>query len=87
MSMAKLDLKPEPRKKVFLAVAVTPEMREALKVELENLPGMTMSGLMRALAQKFLNGDFDKIEDIKTRRSSRKQNKRANKPRNIGGEA
>lgn len=85
MSMAKLDLKPEPRKKVFLAVAVTPEMREALKAELESLPGMTMSGLMRALAQKFLNGDFDKIEDIKTRRSSRKQNKASNKPRKIGG--
>lgn len=80
-----MELKPEPRKKVFLAVAVTPEMREALKLEVESIPGMTMSGLMRALAQKFLDGDFDKIEDIKPRRSSRNHKKQTNKPPENGG--
>lgn len=79
-----LDLKPTPRKKVFLAVAVTHEMKVEVAAKAKTI-NMSVSELMRALAQKFLNGDFDKIEDIESRRSSGNPNKAANKPRKIGG--
>lgn len=85
MGTAKLEFKPTPRKKVFLAVAVTHEMKLDVAAKAKTL-NMSVSELMRVLAQKFLNGDFDKIEDIKRSRSSRKQNKAVDKPRAIGGE-
>lgn len=81
-----LDLKPVPRKKVFLAVAVTHEMKAEVAAKAKTI-NMSVSELMRALAQKFLNGDFDKIEDIEPRRSSAKPKKAAKKPRKIGGKS
>jgi hypothetical protein len=79
-----VDFKPEPRKTVFLAVAVTPEMKAALKDKAGELH-MSLSELMRTLGQKILNGEFDGVEQVQPRRTSTKAEKRANKPRNIGG--
>lgn len=79
-----VHLTPEPRKDVFLSVAVTPEMRVAMKDKAKDL-NMSVSELLRILGQKFLAGDFDHIEEMKPRRSSAKSKKRANKPRKIGG--
>lgn len=79
-----VEFKPEPRKNVFLAVAVTPEMKTELKDKVEGL-NMSVSELMRVLAQKFLNGEFDGIEQVQPRKTSTKSKKRGNKPHKIGG--
>lgn len=79
-----LDFKRESRKTVFLAVAVTPEMKQELKAKAKAL-NMSVSELMRALGKKFLDGEFDGVEQKQPRRTSTKANKTPNKPHEIGG--
>jgi hypothetical protein len=61
-----------------MSVAVSPEVKEALAGKAREF-GMTggISELMRVLAQNFLDGNFDGVEDLKPRQSKpRKSNVR-----------
>lgn len=70
-----VQIKPKPKKKAFLSVAVTFEVRDGMKEKAKSLD-ISVSELMFQLAEKFLAGEFDGIEDIKPRRKSSVKSKR-----------
>lgn len=74
-----VQLKPETRKSgCNMSVSVTPEMKAQLAKKAVEF-GMKggISELLRVLAQNFLDGNFDGVEDMNTGRSkSRKPNLR-----------
>lgn len=68
-----VKIEPEPRKEVFMSIAITPEMKEELKKAAKALRFNGVSELMRVLAKNFLDGKFDGIEFQQPERISKRK--------------